>query len=450
MKKTIVCLSAAIMAISCASLISCGNEKTNGGTELTGTALIVKQASEMSLEELEAKSKEEMKPGKTFKVVGLSSVLATAADAFAKKYDWLNYVKKGTETDKYNIYVNNSYKDAALFTALDNAADSYFADFAMVQDARSLGDYIDGNILFNYVPKDHEALGLAENDTMPLKAVHFNKVFFYNKNLLPEGRLNNVWQLAGTAEDEGHLNNLSFQSPVTEQINMSFLLSLYTEEAQARLTAAYKDFYGKDYVKEEGYKHIGEKYVAEFLKNVKAWHSSDGTAMKETQAKETAKEGQDPFIYYGAFAKMKDAAKKNYDLDANPDTPDVNAMTTVKWDADIKGFNGFMYTMYSQICNNAENPYTACLFARFLLLPETYKAMCYNELTPDKDGTPGNQYGYYSPVTSDLVRANTNDWSRDKWIEKSIVEDYNFLKTIKAAQVNNILSIVAKNPGTAA
>ena len=73
-------------------------------------------------------------------------------------------------------------------------------------------------------------------------------------------------------------------------------------------------------------------------------------------------------------------------------------MSTVKWDASIKGFNGFMYTMYSQIVKNAEHPYTACLYARFLLTPDCYKAMCYNSTTPNKAGEDANMIMFQKPM----------------------------------------------------
>lgn len=432
MKKGLTVFCASLITFSCiGGLASCGG----GSTEEKGaTELAVEKASKMTLTELENASKAEMEAStSTFKVVGLTSTLAKAMTGFMETYNWMT---------AENTYCNNSYKDYALLTALEQADTSYFADFALVQDARSLSDYMEAGITLNYVPSDYATLGLKEEDTLPLKGIHFSKIFFANNKLLPN--LTNVWQLAGAKTDAGHLNNLSFQNPVTEQINMSFLLSLYAPANEARLKTAYKDFYKVDWAASEKYVSIGDQFVTEFVGNVKVWHGSDGTAMKETQCKEVAKEGEDPFIYYGAFAKMKDAAGKNYDLDGDG-TPETNAMTTVKWDYEVNGFNGFMYTMYSQIVKNAEHPYTACLYARYLLTPENYKTMCYNTTTPNKAGEAANMYGYYYPCTSTTVGINDNDWSKEKWIERSVNEDYNYLKTVKTAQVNKIQALVASN-----
>ena len=435
MKKALTIMCASLLSLGVVSMVGC-NTTSGTGNE---TADVVAKASKMSLKELEEAAKAEMEASNdTFKVVGLTSTLARGLKKFCEIYTWLPAEK---------TYCNNGYKDYQLLTALDQAEQTYFADFALVQDARSLADYAESGILHNYVPSDYAEMGLAEKDTLPLKGIHFNKIFFVNKTLGVD--LHNIWQLAGRDTDEGHLDNLSFQSPVTEQINMSFLLSLYDEANAPKLAAAYKKYYGKDFATsdwkdkdgKELYTSIGDCYVTTFINNIKVFHSSDGTAMKETQCKEVKVEGKDPFVYYGAFAKMKDAAGKTYDLDGDG-TKETNAMTTVGWDLAIEGFNGFMYTMYSQIVNNAKHPYTACLYARFILTPEFYTTVMYSDSTPNKAGQAANMYGYYYPCTSTTVGVNDNDWTKETWMQKSIIEDYNYLKTVKTAQITKIQSLI--------
>ena len=435
MKKALTIMCASLLSLGVVSMVSC-NSTSGTGNE---TADVVAKASKMSLKELEEAAKAEMEASNdTFKVVGLTSTLARGLKKFCEIYTWLPAEK---------TYCNNGYKDYQLLTALDQAEQTYFADFALVQDARSLADYAESGILHNYVPSDYAEMGLAEKDTLPLKGIHFNKIFFVNKTLGVD--LHNIWQLAGRDTDEGHLDNLSFQSPVTEQINMSFLLSLYDEANAPKLAAAYKKYYGKDFATsdwkdkdgKELYTSIGDCYVTTFINNIKVFHSSDGTAMKETQCKEVKVEGKDPFVYYGAFAKMKDAAGKTYDLDGDG-TKETNAMTTVGWDLAIEGFNGFMYTMYSQIVNNAKHPYTACLYARFILTPEFYTSVMYSDSTPNKAGQASNMYGYYYPCASTTVGVNDNDWTKETWMQKSIIEDYNYLKTVKTAQITKIQSLI--------
>ena len=460
--KILVLLSA--LLLSSGALVGCAN---GGGEELTGTALAVKKANEMTLAELEQASKAEVEaqPGAKFKVVGLTSVLKSVAKTVAGKYEWLKY-----GGDDANIDVNNSYKDYQLLTALDTAERQYFADYALAQDARSFSSYIEDGITYNYIPSDAKtALGMTDEDLLPLHGVHFNKLFYTNTNFtnITGKRLYNIWQLAGTSADADHLDKISFQKPDTEQINMSFLVSAYAEENQARIETAYQhyynkawepsDYYDKDNKKIGTYQSAGEQWVRELIKNITRWHSSDGTAMKETQLKDDWKAG---YVYYGAFAKMKDAVGKFYKVDGQENDPilkdliikegenagKICAMDTVKWDWQIDGFNGFMYCMDSQIINNAKFPYTACLFARVLLEEETYTTAIYNAQNPDAAGNPANQYGYYYPGTASAsFRYAKGDWTKDQHIERELNENYEFLKNVKFSLVNSILAMVSEN-----
>ena len=473
MKKSLICLSALLLCTG--ALAGCGNKGGSDDPE-TGTGAAVKKASQMTVEELKEASKKEFEEnaGETFKVVGLTSVLQSVMSTFAEQCDWVHYKETGEGAQPDNVYVKNDYKDYTLLTALDTADSSYFADYALVQDARSFSTYLEDGILHNYVPKDWQELGLKEEDTLPLKGVHFNKLFWTNTNFESKAgfKLYNIWQMAGKSEDKDHVTKLSFQTPVTEQINMSFLVSCYAQDNQDRIEKAYKSFYGKDWAPSGDYKSAGEQWVNEFLKNISIWHSSDGTAMKQTQLLDAWNQ---PVVYYGAFAKMKDAAKRWYSVDGQDTDPilsqivdhdakvwvgshkengktvddyetkdGVNAMKTVKWDWEIEGFNGFMYCMDSQIVNNAKYPYTACLFARILLEQSSYTKAIYNSANPDADGNAANQYGYYYPGTASAdFKYAKGDWTKEKHIENEINEDYNYLKSVKSSLVQSILVKVA-------
>lgn len=450
-------------ALAVATLVSCGNDSSSSSSssvkEPVTTEEKVEAASKMTLKELEDASKKEFEGATdTFKVVGLTSVLKSAAATFASKYDWVKYTKGGATGD--NTYVKNDYKDYALLKALEVAEDSYFADYALVQDVRSIADY-DGELLFNYIPSDWQALGLTEADTkQPLKGVAFNKLFWTNKNFktINGFNLHNIWQMTGSAQKAGktdYISNVSFQSPATEQINMSFLLSCYADNNQERIAAAYKKYFGTDWAKSGSYTTAGEQWVAEFIANIARWHSSDGTAMKKTQLESDWKAG---YVYYGAFAKMKDAVGEHYII-AGQDSDEIlkdlviasgdnagkiNAMATVKWDWEIDGFNGFYYNMCSQVCNNAKFPYTACLFGRTLLTLDAYSDAIYNKSTPNEAGEKANQYGYYFPASNSITYA-AGDWTRDVHTAKELVEDYSFLKSIRVSRVNEILTMMGAN-----
>ena len=475
MKKKIL-IGLSVLAMTATGLASCG------GSAKSGTALAVEKANAMTLAQLEEASRQEWltNPDGKFSVVGLTSVLRSVAVKVAEKYDWLQYSfvknKDGTYSEEGNITVNNSYKDYTLLTALDGAATGYFADYALVQDVRSFSTMMEDGITFNYVPSDAKELGLPDAGKTPLYGVHFNKLFWTNTNFekVTGKKLYNIWQVAGrdakgneAADHPDHLSKVSFQSPTTEQINMSFLVSAMAPENQARIEAAYQAYYGKAWANPAGKNYInaGQQWVEEFIANISKFHTSDGDAMKKTQLQENWADG---VVYYGAFAKMKDAVGKTYDVDLNQngtveDTIDltlqcgntsyhytsekaVNAMTTVKWDWDINGFNGFMYCMDSQIINNAKYPYTACLFARTMLLEEVYTNAIYNKDNPDAQGNPANQYGYYYPCQeSSSFRYAKGDWTKAQHVAKEINEDYNYLKDVKASTVNRILALVNSN-----
>ena len=456
MKKLLTIVVALVMVCSAVFVLVACKDNEN----LEGTAKVVAEASKMTLEELKEASRKEMEASNdTFKVVGLTSVLKKTLEAFQKEYDWVTTENSTSKSD---------YKDYALLQALETAEKSYFADYALVQDVRSIAA-IDGDLLHNYVPSDYKELGLKEADTKPLKGIYFNKLFWTNTNFenVTGLKLYNIWQLAGKSTDKDHISKVSFQTAATEQINMSFLLSCEAAENQARIEKAYKEFYGKDW-SSDTYTSAGQQWVTEFIANIGRFHSSDGTAMKETQLKDDWDAG---FVYYGAFAKMKDAVGQHYvkdDQNTNPllkpyveeyDVKDkdgnktgqksngVNAMYTVKWDWEIEGFNGFMYAMCSQVVNNAKHPYTACLYARYLVTLQAYEGAIYNNSLPAQDGSVGttkvNQYGYYAPASNSITYAK-GDWDRDTHIKNELVENYEYLKTAKITQVNRILGLIAQ------
>ena len=462
--KNKILIGVTILSVAAAGLLSCNK----GGSNKTGTALAVEKASAMSLAELEQASKKEWEenPDGKMKVVGLTSVLRSVASSVAAKYEWLDYdYNDGNPTG--NIVVDNSYKDYALITALNTASTGYFADYALAQDVRSFSTMIEDGITHNYTPSDLSTLGVPEEGGLPLYGVHFNKLFWTNTNFehVNGFKLYNIWQVAGSETDKDHCTKLSFQSPTTEQINMSFLVTAYAEENQKRIADAYQSFYGKAWEPSGVYTNAGQQWVAEFIANISRFHTSDGDAMKKTQLESDWNAG---YVYYGAFAKMKDAVGKKYNVDLNGNgtieeeinlqlqcgsktytyssEKDVNAMTTVKWDWDIEGFNGFMYCMDSQIVNNAKYPYTACLFARTMLEESVYTKAIYNEKNPDEHGQPANQYGYYYPgKASTDFRYAAGDWTKEQHMAKELNESYSYLKRVRPSVVNNILVMVNSN-----
>ena len=216
-----------LLAGSAIAMSSCGGAKSE-------TAIAVEEASKMTLAELKEKSKAEFeaRPNEKFKVVGLTSALQKVASSVAAQCDWIKYKTgaDGAVGENDNINVDNSYKDAALLTALQSADKTYVADYVLAQDARSFATLVEDGILYNYAPADKSAIGLSDEDTNPLKGIHFNKLFWTNTNFEKVNgfKLHNIWQMttaANAANKSDAITKVSFQSPETEQINMSFLVS---------------------------------------------------------------------------------------------------------------------------------------------------------------------------------------------------------------------------------
>lgn len=347
----------------------------------------------MTYDELLAKAKEEVGNG-TVSVYGNSSQLEKALKKF---------------TEETGIKVNNTKEgDADIYNHLSTAfqSNTYIADMVLLQDGNMLqSEMLDPGYLLNFIPK--EASGtIADDDTVPMAAVYLNKIFMYN-NFNAEGTerslknyITNVWQLAGTAADKGHIANPSFKTPTTENVNMNFLVMLTSDAYVAKLKTAYKNFYGKDYVEEKAYKNIGYKWVAEFLKNSQA-HSSDGTACKDVAK---AKGGTVALVNYN---KIKDL--KGDDVYGAENVNNLSFPSLELGDKYVDGFGGFCYKMYSMVAANAKYPYAACALVSYI----TSKAGFENAW--------GAKAGYYS--TNNTTKIASNDKEIAWWKERLVVED---------------------------
>lgn len=380
-----------LVLAACTILTGCNHGSTGGNSNLKNEAIIAAEG--MTYDELLAKAKEEVGNG-TVSVYGNSSQLETALKKF---------------TEETGIKVSNTKEgDADIYNHLSTAFQSstYIADMVLLQDGNMLqSEMLDPGYLLNFIPK--EASGtIADDDTVPMAAVYLNKIFMYN-NFNAEGTehslknyITNVWQLAGTAADEGHIANPSFKTPTTENVNMNFLVMLTSDAYVAKLKTAYKNFYGKDYVEEKAYKNIGYKWVAEFLKNSQA-HSSDGTACRDVAK---AKGGTVALVNYN---KIKDL--KGDDVYGAENVNNLSFPSLELGDKKVDGFGGFCYKMYSMVAANAKYPYAACALVSYI----TSKAGFENAW--------GAKAGYYS--TNSTTKIADNDKEIAWWKERLVVED---------------------------
>lgn len=380
-----------LVLAACTILTGCNHGGTGGNSNLKNETIIAAEG--MTYDELLAKAKEEVGNG-TVSVYGNSSQLEKALKKF---------------TEETGIKVNNTKEgDADIYNHLSTAfqSNTYIADMVLLQDGNMLqSEMLDPGYLLNFIPK--EASGtIADDDTVPMAAVYLNKIFMYN-NFNAEGTehslknyITNVWQLAGTAADKGHIANPSFKTPTTENVNMNFLVMLTSDAYVAKLKTAYKNFYGKDYVEEKAYKNIGYKWVAEFLKNSQA-HSSDGTACKDVAK---AKGGTVALVNYN---KIKDL--KGDDVYGAENVNNLSFPSLELGDKKVDGFGGFCYKMYSMVAANAKYPYAACALVSYI----TSKAGFENAW--------GALAGYYS--TNNTTKIASNDKEIAWWKERLVVED---------------------------
>lgn len=380
-----------LVLAACTILTGCNHGGTGGNSNLKNETIIAAEG--MTYDELLAKAKEEVGNG-TVSVYGNSSQLEKALKKF---------------TEETGIKVNNTKEgDADIYNHLSTAfqSNTYIADMVLLQDGNMLqSEMLDPGYLLNFIPK--EASGtIADDDTVPMAAVYLNKIFMYN-NFNAEGTerslknyITNVWQLAGTAADKGHIANPSFKTPTTENVNMNFLVMLTSDAYVAKLKTAYKNFYGKDYVEEKDYKNIGYKWVAEFLKNSQA-HSSDGTACKDVAK---AKGGTVALVNYN---KIKDL--KGDDVYGAENVNNLSFPSLELGDKKVDGFGGFCYKMYSMVAANAKYPYAACALVSYI----TSKAGFENAW--------GAKAGYYS--TNNTTKIASNDKEIAWWKERLVVED---------------------------
>lgn len=409
MKKLITMLLAVVFAFTMVlTLVACAPSE-----EKSEVAKAIEAAQKMTLEELEAASKKEFEenPGAVFNADSLTSGVKKALAKFIEKYEWLT-----EDNAKYNSKKGSEYQPK-LTAAAD--ANSYVADFVMIQDAAFVNALVQQNFLRSYVPQGEE-FNIAESDKAPLVGVTFNKVFMYNNTNVGKDQLKNVWQLTGADGTAlTGIKNVSYQSPLGEDVNMAFLIMLTSPDACAKLTAAYKSYFGTDYDgTKDDYANIGYKFVAEFIKNVSVWHSSDSTEVKQINNEDK----QDGRVIFAGLCKLKDYP--GYKVEASDPSYYKTVVSAAGWNQDVEGFPGFVYNMWTLIPDTAKLPYTSCLFIRYLLSEAGYTAGW------------GGILGYYS--ANQNISSVDGDPALSVWKQKAIVEDVDYINSVYGSVVKFI------------
>lgn len=380
------------LALVAFTAISCGPQGDSRRKEII-------EAEGMTYAQLVEKAKEEVGSNEVV-VYGNSSQLVKALEKFtAETGIKVKSVKEG---------------DSDLYTHLTTAfqANQYICDMALLQDGNLLQtQMLDPGYMTNFIPKETKDL-IAEDDRQPMAAVYLNKIFMYNNTKDSEqGKLKNyitnVWQLAGTSSDEGHIANTSFKTPSTENVNMNFLAMLTSPSWVAKLESAYEDYYGKKYDgSKDNFENIGYKWIAEFLTGSQA-HSSDGTACKNVA------KGQSGTVALVNYNKIKDLKGSGVGAE------DVKNLSFPSLELDtnkVKGFGGFCYKMYSMVATNAKYPFAACALVNYI----TSKAGFENAW--------GTLAGYYS--TNNTTGIASNDKAISWWKDRLVIEDPSYVAKV--------------------
>lgn len=424
--KTRKLISALLAVAMLFSLVACGGTQTQSSSSESSSAadpnagksaveIAIEAAEKMTLEELEAAAKAELEadPSLIFNADSLTSGVKKALAKFEEKYTWT------AGRTAYNSKKGSEYQPKLIAA---QKADSYIADFVMIQDASFLKNaMLDTGFLLSYTPSG-EGFNIAEADQDPLVGVTFNKVFMYDNTTVGNDQLQNVWQMTGVdGQTLKGLSNVSYQSPLGEDINMNFLIMLTSPAACEKLTAAYKSYFGKDYNAaddEATYQNIGYKFVAEFIKNVGYWHDSDTSEVKQINT--YASEGR---IIFAGLCKLKDYEYYKADYKDDP-LYYTKTISAAGWNNPVEGFDGFVYNMWTLIPKTAKLPYTSCLFIRYLLSEEGFNAGW------------GGILGYYSGNQN--IPTVEGDPALSVWKEQCVVEDVAYIDSAYATVVKFI------------
>ncbi|MCM1194336.1 MAG: hypothetical protein NC332_00160 [Firmicutes bacterium] len=310
----------------------------------------VEAASNMDLAALEAAAEAEFKAaGLKFTAQATTSGVGKVLTKFKEKYAWFDYNDFSSSKDKVA-------SDAINSTLANN---NYYADFTMIQIAENIQTWVDAGYLYNYVPKNDDQIQLNAAATQPLVGLYADKLFAYKKSATTV-TLTNIWQLTNvTGASLQKVKGSSIQDPNNEGINMAFMIMLTSPEACTKLAAAYKSYTGNDYTAQTGCANIGYYFIQEYIAALTTLHGSDSKVLSETLETDTT-----GTVFVVGLNKTKGYSGENWHED----------LFYSGVDGDVEGYNGFTYNTYLNVPKTSRLPYTACLFARYILTSDGFKA----------------------------------------------------------------------------
>lgn len=347
-------------------------------------AVKLAEAAKMTDEDLYAAAKTEKG---TMVIYSTTSLAAKTVETFLAAYPELSVtISDVGEADMFT----------KLSTEVNSAAQG--ADMALLQNAyRMKNELISEDLLVNYFPEKYKDVVAAEHQD-PTAILFVSKLLFMNKTGDAKN-LTNVWELT----EEAQKGNIYFKNPEDEPVGMNFLIMLTSDEWNAKLEAAYKDFYGADWANQANYKSCAYEFLDKFLANCNYTYSADGGICTGIA------DGNPGSIGLFVFSKLRtnENARNNLQICA-----------TANDGAGIEGFAGFMYPTYAQICADTDMPYTCALFINYLLSEEGGAAW----------NNENNMGTYLANASIPLVPDATGlDKEVDYWLERCVIEDGAYL-----------------------
>ena len=199
------------------------------------------------------------------------------------------------------------------------------------------------NRIFNYVPAHFIDRIPTENRDPLLIRVNEAMVFFYNKEVHPDGApISIVWELT----EEKYRGRVGIKNPMSSGSSLMGLATLVQEPDE--MAAAYKRLTGKDIVLGDGVPDAGYEFVRRMLENDIVIYKS-GSKLADA----AGKAGQDDALI--AMGNMTYIAR-------NDSKGNVNAIVS-----DLDPVARLVYPNFMSIGANAPNPNAAKVLIAYLL-----------------------------------------------------------------------------------
>ena len=404
---------------------------------------VIKQAQEMTLEELIKKAIEESN-GKDYFAVGNSSRGKSAIPKFieaAQKID-----------PNYNLNFDwQQPKENRIFDQLTEDVNGSNHTFSMtlIQDGNQIkSKMLDTGVLLNFVPLDwNNAEGVArEDNAQPLALQTLNKVFMFNN--LGSKTYKNMWDFV--REGEAPL----FMGVNSELVGKNFLYMMTNEKYAAIAKEAYEAWDGKS----DEYDKIIEEMKMDAAdlgltgENVQyglAWvflwcsqyneQTDDGPICNTLVT--TSAVDQCGLLVYSKLRSVEETAESS-----------VNNITVAAYQDDYVGIGGYGYKHYLMLTKTSPLPWTSCAL------------IAYMTTTADGFSPWGKDMGGYAPVpacmqdhskdgqkdadgnvTDQVLFAAKNDRGYDWWLNegKLVIEDPAYCASVSTTMSDWIDGIVS-------